>query len=163
MNPNSNSYVDQSGQGSHPGQDGQVMDLDSSHGRSLPIDITNATQHGIPAQAPPLLQALAPTIPYAGPITVTPINSDSNPILQPTVPVPSVSSSLGVDPNNTGEVETPLEAADAEVIEPEWVNKAKKIVAETHQNPHLQVRQMNILKADYMKKRYNKDIKFPRT
>ncbi len=55
----------------------------------------------------------------------------------------------------------PAEAADTDVIEKEWVVKAKQVVSETRGDPYKQVRELNKLRADYMKKRYNKDIKLP--
>ena len=56
---------------------------------------------------------------------------------------------------------TPPEAADTDVIEPEWVAKAKEVVAKTRTDPAKLVRAMNLLKADYMKKRYDKELKLP--
>ena len=50
-------------------------------------------------------------------------------------------------------------ADDLDLIEKEWVNKAKAIVMQTRSDPHNQNKEMNKFKADYMKKRYNKDIK----
>jgi hypothetical protein len=52
-----------------------------------------------------------------------------------------------------------LQAADLDLIEKEWVIKAKQIVASTHGDPHKQNKEINKIKADYIKKRYNKDIK----
>lgn len=54
---------------------------------------------------------------------------------------------------------TPAIADDVDLIEKEWVEKAKQIVAQTRHDPYLQNREMNRMKADYMKKRYGKDIK----
>ena len=54
---------------------------------------------------------------------------------------------------------TPAVANDLDLIEKEWVDKAKAIVASTRTDPHAQNDQMNHFKADYMKKRYGKDIK----
>ena len=48
---------------------------------------------------------------------------------------------------------------DADLIEKEWVLKAKEIVARTHGDPYEQNSEINKIKADYIKKRYNKDIK----
>jgi hypothetical protein len=53
----------------------------------------------------------------------------------------------------------PQVAEDSDLIEKAWVTKAKEIVARTAHDPHLQNKEMNKFKADYMKKRYNKDIK----
>lgn len=52
-----------------------------------------------------------------------------------------------------------LTAADADLIEKEWVEKAKQIVAQTTGDPYTQNKEINKIKADYIKKRYNKDIK----
>ncbi len=52
-----------------------------------------------------------------------------------------------------------LSAQDADLIEKEWVLKAKEIVARTHGDPYVQNNEINKIKADYIKKRYNKDIK----
>ena len=54
---------------------------------------------------------------------------------------------------------TPLVADDADLIEKEWVIKAKQIVAATSEDPYTQNREISKFKADYLKKRYNKDIK----
>lgn len=53
----------------------------------------------------------------------------------------------------------PEDASDADLIEKEWVLKAKDIVSHTQSNPHEQQQALSKFKADYMKKRYNKDIK----
>ncbi len=53
---------------------------------------------------------------------------------------------------------TPAIADDADLIEKEWVVKAKHIVEQTKNDPHLRNQEINKIKADYIKKRYNKDI-----
>jgi len=50
-------------------------------------------------------------------------------------------------------------AQDSDRIEPAWVNKAKQIIAQTHDDPYLQKDQMSKVKADYIMKRFNKQIK----
>ena len=54
---------------------------------------------------------------------------------------------------------SPAIADDADLIEKEWVEKAKEIVAQTKHDPFLQNKEVNKMKADYLKKRYNKDLK----
>lgn len=54
---------------------------------------------------------------------------------------------------------SPQIADDNDLIEKEWVIRAKEIVAQTAHDPHLQNREMNKFKADYLKKRYNKEVK----
>lgn len=50
-------------------------------------------------------------------------------------------------------------AEDSDLIEQEWVNKAKEIVERTKADPHEQNKEINKVKADYIKKRYNREIK----
>lgn len=52
-----------------------------------------------------------------------------------------------------------LEADDVDLIEKQWVLKAKNIVESTSGDPFLQNKELNKIRADYIKKRYNKDIK----
>lgn len=53
----------------------------------------------------------------------------------------------------------PQLADDSDLIEKEWVVKAKQIVAATKEDPYVQNKELSKFKADYLKKRYNKDIK----
>lgn len=52
-----------------------------------------------------------------------------------------------------------LKAGDADLIEKEWIERAKLIVAKTHDDPHRQKTEMSKVKADYIQKRFNKNIK----
>lgn len=54
----------------------------------------------------------------------------------------------------------PLLASDDDLIEREWVAKAKQIVAQTRDDPHAQEKQISQLQADYVKKRFGKELKF---
>lgn len=56
-------------------------------------------------------------------------------------------------------VSAPVKADDVERIEPEWVNKAKSVVEKTKHDPYMQEKEVSRLQADYLKKRYGKDIK----
>jgi hypothetical protein len=53
----------------------------------------------------------------------------------------------------------PAIADDVDLIEKEWVEKAKEIVAMTQSEPFEQKQQVDQLKTDYLQKRYNKTIK----
>jgi hypothetical protein len=59
----------------------------------------------------------------------------------------------------TTTIPIPAEAEDSDLIEKEWVERAKQIVAHTRHDPHEQQKALSLMKADYMKKRYNRDIK----
>ena len=48
---------------------------------------------------------------------------------------------------------------DGDLIEKEWVVKAKQIVLANRNDPHRQSEEMMIFRANYMKKRFGKDIK----
>lgn len=52
----------------------------------------------------------------------------------------------------------PAAAADDDLIEKEWVDKAKQIISETHDDPAARERQVSRLQADYLKKRYGKHL-----
>jgi len=49
-------------------------------------------------------------------------------------------------------------AEDNDVIEKEWVDRAKKIISLTSNDPFVEAKEMSKLKATYMRKRFNKDI-----
>jgi hypothetical protein len=50
-------------------------------------------------------------------------------------------------------------AKDADRIEPAWVDRAKDVIAKTHDDPYLRKDQMSKVKADYIAKRFGKQIK----
>jgi Txe/YoeB family toxin of Txe-Axe toxin-antitoxin module len=110
----------------------------------------------VPAQAPPLsampAAALAPALANQ--------TSPANPIAYPVVAGSQPRSQGASMPTNVVAA-APDVAADTDVIEKAWVDQAKKLVSETRNDPFKQSREINKLKADYMKKRYNKDIKLP--
>jgi hypothetical protein len=66
----------------------------------------------------------------------------------PVLPVPQTPSS-----------QNPLIADDSDLIEKEWVEKAKRIVEQTSTDPRKQNTEINKVKADYIKKRYNREVK----
>lgn len=53
---------------------------------------------------------------------------------------------------------TPATAADDDLIEKEWVDKAKKIIAVTKGRPYEQAKAIALLQADYLKKRHNREL-----
>jgi hypothetical protein len=52
----------------------------------------------------------------------------------------------------------PAVAADEDLIEKEWVDKAKQIISETRDDPAARERQVGRLQSDYLKKRYGKEL-----
>ena len=74
--------------------------------------------------------------------------------INPTQPAREVS----VPSENVSADSSTLVAEDVDLIEKEWVERAKEIVHKTKDNPYLQNRALTQLKVDYVKKRYNKDV-----
>lgn len=66
-------------------------------------------------------------------------------------------SSLSSD--DSSNQSNPTIADDNDLIEKEWVIKAKQIVAATKNDPFKQNYEISKFKADYLKKRYGKEIK----
>jgi hypothetical protein len=110
------------------------------------------TAQPVPEQLPagPEAGERAPQAPSAAPIAALP--------QLPSLPAPqTVPPALQVQaaPKDTN----PLAASDEDLIEKEWVDKAKKIVALTRDDPFKQEQEVSRLQADYLKKRYGKEIK----
>lgn len=76
----------------------------------------------------------------------------------PTVPVPPADDTTTGTATST---QNPSIAADDDVIEKEWVNKAKKVIQDTKGDPYAKEQEVSKLQADYMQKRYGKRIKLP--
>lgn len=77
------------------------------------------------------------------------------------VSVPAVDSGLA-DVNTTiSSDDNPLIAGDDDLIEKEWVEKAKRIISETHDDPYTQDKAVNRLQADYINKRYGRKLGLP--
>jgi len=74
--------------------------------------------------------------------------------IQPVVPPVAIPTTPVITSVNTG----PAVAGDEDVIEKEWVDKAKKIIDETKDDPYARTNRVNELQSDYLHKRYNKDL-----
>jgi predicted lipid-binding transport protein (Tim44 family) len=119
---------------------------DQTPGLRLPQPSFNMGQ--APA-TPPTSGYQIPTSPTSRPMAPSPA-SQQVPVQQQssaTPPIPAVQ-------------EMPSVAADDEnAIDQEWVNKARETVERTHGDPYLESRELSKIKAQYIKIRYNKDIK----
>jgi hypothetical protein len=73
---------------------------------------------------------------------------------------PVAAATPAVDPVQSDASATagPVVAANDDVIEKEWVDRAKDIVAKTKDDPHARADQVNTLQKDYLQKRYGKVI-----
>lgn len=81
----------------------------------------------------------------------------------PTMPQPTAPDDGGGD--NVVSVpkvdENPLVADDVDVIEKEWVDRTKKILNETKDDPHQKEHDISHLQADYLQKRFGVEVKLP--
>ncbi len=50
-------------------------------------------------------------------------------------------------------------AQDSDHIEPQWVDKAKAVIAQTKDDPYIQKHEMSKIKAEYIRKRFGKNVK----
>jgi len=132
------------------------------------MDPSNDQTAGI--QAPVEGQALGSPLPQldpqalANPASSTvsgQIASSQTPQVAPmtTIPLPLPSSAQPQTTTLTNQAAALQVADDKDVIEPEWVHKAKAIVNSSRDDPYKQSEELTILKADYMQKRYNKIVK----
>ena len=123
-------------------------------GLNLPSPVMNETQAHNPDVAVNTSAAAASNTAGIAPAANPLMPAINLPV--PTAPLPTVAQ--GTVANTTANA-NPAVADDADLIEKEWVQKAKDIIKQTQNDPHLQSRELNVFKADYMQKRYNKVLK----
>jgi hypothetical protein len=77
-----------------------------------------------------------------------------------TLPTPVIVPTTPADDNGvtSSTSSNPATAADEDLIEKEWVDKAKKIISETKDDPHKREQEVGKLQADYLKKRYGREL-----
>lgn len=83
--------------------------------------------------------------------------ADGTPVL-PTPVLPTTVPQAPVSDATVAQDDTPLVAADEDLIEKEWVDKAKKIILETRDDPYAREAAVTQLQADYLRKRYGKEL-----
>jgi len=124
-----------------------------------------------PIQSPPAYPASVPATPQfgavGGPQAVppnlppAPLPQQPQPQVAPPAPAaPPVSPAPSTPPASSSQSTDagPIDDGDT-AFDEEWVGKAKAVVSQTHADPYLQSQELSKLKAQYIKLRYNKDIK----
>lgn len=76
----------------------------------------------------------------------------------PTIPVPAPPAAQAPASTAASTDDTPLIAGDDDLIEKEWVDKLKRIITLTKDDPYERARVIAQLQADYLKKRYNREM-----
>lgn len=72
----------------------------------------------------------------------------------PVLPQPAAAGSQQV----ADDASTPSVAGDDDLIEKEWVDKAKKIIADTQDDPYRREKEISRLQIEYIRKRYGREI-----
>ncbi len=95
----------------------------------------------------------------APPLQAPPAQPDPTPLQQ--VQAPNQPTNIVVQ--SAPATDDGLEARNVDLIEKEWVDKAKNIVAKTQDDPFVQKNEISKVKAEYIQKRFNKTIKADET
>lgn len=89
----------------------------------------------------------APAAAHSAP-ALPPIQITTTPVIAPVVDDTSVQPASDL----------PVAANDDDLIEKEWVDQAKKIIIQTKDDPYRREQEVNRLQADYLRKRYGKEL-----
>lgn len=84
-------------------------------------------------------------------------NSTLPPVL-PAIPMPIAPVADDAVATTVASDDNPITAADDDLIEKEWVDKAKKIIEQTKDDPYKRELEIGNLQRDYIKKRYGREI-----
>jgi hypothetical protein len=127
----------------------------------LPVETANTPETGLPTtpetQTPERAQ---PQRVERGGNTVSQAPKGPPALSLPPVAVPAAPPADNTD-EPAADDNSPATANDIDVIEKEWVDKAREIVRQTKDDPYHQEQAVEALQRAYLKKRYNKDLKTP--
>lgn len=125
--------------------------------------INHEQSPSLPAAMPETLPGVSPEIysdreaapaerePQQQPLTPAP-----DPAVIPVLPQPVVPADDSA--TTTAITDVPDTAADDDLIEKEWVNKAKHIIAQTVDDPRAREEAVAQLQREYLRKRYGKEL-----
>ncbi len=137
------------------------------------MEPTLPTPHGSPEMGPSLPRGPEGLRPHGSEHQYTPevpapqeqrtgaAVGDTPPPTIPAMPPLPVQGATTTVPTAPVISDSPHVAADEDLIEKEWVERAKKAVSETKDDPYAQEKAIRKLQADYLNKRYGKVIKLP--
>lgn len=121
---------------------------------SVPNVSTPESTPEIPRESPERGQVAAPErAPEHAASAQAAMSAQSIPVSLPT-PVPVQDDTAQAQASD----DLPAVAADDDLIEKEWVDKAKQIISDTRDDPAAREKQVGRLQADYLKKRYGKQL-----
>lgn len=110
--------------------------------------------YALPELSPAHSQETAPSRQERSPIEMAP------PVpMQPLPPIPAQSPLAGASADDsTITSSNPISANDDDMIEKEWVNRAKQILTQTKDDPYAREKAIGELQRDYLMKRYGKQL-----
>lgn len=111
---------------------GELQPLSPEHTGERSHEREQSVQATESTQAPAQAMPPMPPMPVAVPVPVTPVDNTTT--------------------------SSPTIAADDDLIEKEWVDKAKKIITDTRDDPYKREQEISRLQADYLRKRYGKEL-----
>lgn len=77
-------------------------------------------------------------------------------VVMPALPTPVVAQPAPALPSSDDDL--PITANDDDLIEKEWVDKAKQIITETKDDPYARERAISKLQIEYIRRRYGREI-----
>jgi len=77
-------------------------------------------------------------------------------IAMPALPAPVLTTSQPI--SSAVSDDSPIVANDDDLIEKEWVDKAKKILSETREDPYKREQEISKLQIEYIRRRYGRQI-----
>jgi len=83
------------------------------------------------------------------------VQAEAAQIAMPALPTPVIQTT---PTTQAADDDTPIVANDDDLIEKEWVDKAKKILAETRDDPYKREREISKLQIEYIRRRYGRQI-----
>jgi hypothetical protein len=86
------------------------------------------------------------------------VQAEISQITMPALPAPVISVPSPASVTRTDDSGAPLVASDDDLIEKEWVDKAKSIIAATKDNPYKREQEINKLQIEYIRKRYGRTV-----
>ena len=85
------------------------------------------------------------------------VRAEAAQIAMPALPAPVVQVAQPVQAAVPVD-DTPIVANDDDLIEKEWVDKAKKILGETRDDPYKREQEISKLQIEYIRRRYGREI-----
>lgn len=89
----------------------------------------------------------------------SPVEMAPQPPQQPAVSSPFPANPIAPNNDTSQSISSnPISANDDDVIEKEWVSRAKQILSQTRDDPYAREKAINELQKDYLMKRYGKQL-----